>query len=114
MIVNPRDLNEAYDAYTKNQLMRRDLFRCIIDEVLAVSARLKAIEDGETGRMSAAKDAAARLTSIEASLSELDDEIDTKVATAANSALNIHLAMSGEQKTPARRGRPPNSAAVEA
>ncbi len=117
MIVNPKNLHEAYEAYTKNQIMRRDMFRCIVEAVTELQASLNKIADGESGRQEAAKSIAGRLTSIEASLSELDDEIDTKVATAANSAVNILSAMNGtagQQFAAKRVGRPPKSAAAEA
>ena len=110
MIVETQDMNVAYEAYVKNAIMRKDLFRTIIDNILADRARMQAVLDAEEDRRATIAAFRARLGEIEHRLNALDDEIDTKVATAANSAVSILGKMqNGEAK---RRGRPPTAVAM--
>jgi len=119
MIVDTKDLNEAYKAYSSNLLMRKDLFKIIIDKVIEVETRLKAIEAGESNREVAFKALVDWQSDINHHLETLDDEIDTKVASAASSAVRIFDQMRGDAGAqavqggildrPSNRGRPVGS-----
>src|SRR3990167_8816849 len=120
MIVDPKDLNQAYAAYKADQIMRKDMFRIVCDHIIDIDARLKAIEAAEGERLLNIATLTNGVDELTARLDNLGDEIDTKVATAANSAVNMWRNMNGEaintgpvtinnvpMTPPKRRGRPP-------
>ena len=51
MIVDPKDLNQAYAAYKADQIMRKDMFRIVCDHIIDIDTRLKAIEASEGERL---------------------------------------------------------------
>lgn len=106
------------EAYSKNQIMRKDLFRILCDHVIALEAAVKALADGEAERKLAADFLNSKVAEVGGRLDRLDEEIDTKIATAANSAIAIWRGMNNggpatQPQQPAvaaeakRRGRPP-------
>ena len=121
MIVDPKDLNQAYAAYKADQIMRKDMFRIVCDHIIDIDTRLKAIEASEGERLLNIATLTNGVDELKARLDNLGDEIDTKVATAANSAVNMWRNMNGEGRAdprppitpmvgmtpPKRRGRPP-------
>jgi hypothetical protein len=111
MIVDSQDLEVAYKAYSEKKIMRKDLFRIIIDNMQADRAKLKALIDREQERRDLMASLTTDVADMRRRLDSLDDQIDTKVATAANSALTIWSRMTnGEDNAAPRRGRPPKSA----
>ena len=121
MIVDPKDLNQAYAAYKADQIMRKDMFRIVCDHIIDIDTRLKAIEAAEGERLLNIATLTNGVDELTARLDNLGDEIDTKVATAANSAVNMWRNMNDPvawtarppitpmvgMTPPKRRGRPP-------
>ena len=123
MIVDPKDLNQAYAAYKADQIMRKDMFRIVCDHIIDIDTRLKAIEASEGERLLNIATLTNGVDELKARLDNLGDEIDTKVATAANSAVNMWRNMNDPvawtarppitdkpmvgMTPPKRRGRPP-------
>ena len=97
MIVDTNDLDKAYEAYSKNQIMRKDLFRIVCDHVIALEAAVKALADGEAERKMSANFLNSKVVEVGSRLDRLDEEIDSKIATAANSAIAIYRDMLSPQ-----------------
>lgn len=121
MIVDTNDLNQAFDAYKTGKIMRKDMLRIVCDHLIALEAEAKLFQDGKSVRDAEAQTLSDRLTGIGVRLDNLNNEIDAKVALAANNALSLWRGMNepvrwdGPTKAPSpRRGRPPKQPQAEA
>ena len=122
MIVDTNDLNQAFDAYKNGKIMRKDMLRHICDHLIALETAVA----GLTAMRAEIDGVFNGLHEISERLDNLDDEIDTKVAMAANHAVSLWQTMNNSSMprpqplTPAavveakRRGRPPKQPQAEA
>ena len=117
MIVDTNDLDQAFDAYKNGKIMRKDMLRHICDHLIAIEKQWTSLTATELSRETAQVELRQSVKAIGERLDRLDDDIDTKIATAANSAIAIWRGMNGEgaapKTTPARRGRPPKQPQAE-
>ena len=112
MIVETKDLDEAYQAYVDKKIMRETLFLIIINNIKADRDKLQALREDLARQSALLGSMSAELADTKRQVVAAVNDVDMRVAMAANAALSIWSKMQdggGDPTASAKRGpgRPP-------